>query len=171
MITVRPEQTADIPDVRLINEQAFERPDEADLIDKLRLACSDALSLVAEDDGQVVGHILFTPTLIESEERTVKGMGLAPMAVAPVRQRQGIGSLLVERGLGELKARGCPFVIVIGHPDFYPRFGFEIASRLGLACQWEDVPGEAFMAAVYDQEAMEGVRGVVKYRGEFDAAM
>jgi putative acetyltransferase len=61
-------------------------------------------------------------------------------------------------------------VIVIGHPEFYPRFGFEIAARLGLTCQWEDVPGEAFMAVVYDQDVMEGVAGVVKYRREFDDA-
>ncbi|MBU0741778.1 N-acetyltransferase [bacterium] len=167
---IRPEQPADIPAVRLINELAFAQPDEADLVDRLRLTCPDALSLVAEDDAQVVGHILFTPARIEAEGQTIVGMGLAPMAVAPLRQRQGIGSLLVERGLSELKTRGCPFVIVLGHPDFYPRFGFEIASRLGLTCQWEDVPGEAFMAVVYDQDAMAGIEGVVKYRSEFDAA-
>jgi putative acetyltransferase len=171
MISIRLERPDDIPAIRLVNELAFERPEEADLVDKLRLTCPEAISLVAEDDGQVVGHLLFTPALIESEERTVRGMGLAPMAVAPLRQREGIGSKLVEHGLTQLKARGCPFVIVVGHPDFYPRFGFEIASRLGLTCQWEDVPGEAFMAVVYDQEVMEGVSGVVKYRREFDEAM
>lgn len=171
MINVRREQPDDIPAVRLVNELAFERSEEADLVDKLRMTCPDALSLVAEEDGQIVGHILFTPALIDDEGETVKGMGLAPMAVAPLRQRQGIGSKLVEHGLTQLKARGCPFVIVVGHPDFYPRFGFEIAARLGLTCQWEDVPGEAFMAVVYDQTAMEGVKGVVKYRAEFDQAM
>ena len=171
MISIRREQPDDIPAVRLINELAFESPAEADLVDKLRLACPDALSLVAEDDGRLVGHILFTPTLIESEGETVRGMGLAPMAVSPPHQRQGVGSKLVEHGLAQLKGRGCPFVIVLGHPDFYPRFGFEIAGRLGLTCQWEDVPGEAFMAVVYDQTAMEGVHGVVKYRQEFDEAM
>jgi len=168
---IRQETTADIPAVRRLNEQAFARAEEADLVDRLRRTCPEAYALVAEDDGEIVGHILFTPAKIESDERSVVGMGLAPMAVAPARQRQGIGSRLVERGLSDLKSRGCPFVIVLGHPDFYPRFGFEIAGRLGLTCQWEDVPGEAFMAIVYDQEAMSGVEGTVKYRAEFDAAM
>ncbi len=170
-MNIRTETPEDAPAVRLINELAFGRAEEADLVDRLRLTCPESLSLVAEDDGEVVGHILFTPASIETDGEPVVGMGLAPMAVAPVRQRQGVGSALVEHGLSLLKTRGCPFVIVLGHPGYYPRFGFEIAGRLGLTCQWEDVPGEAFMAVVYDAEVMEGVAGKVKYRAEFDAAM
>ena len=168
---IRPETLDDIPGIRLINELAFDQPDEANLVDKLRLTCPDALSFVAEDGGQVVGHILFTPATIESDGESIVGMGLAPMAVAPVRQREGIGKKLIEHGLGLLREQGCPFVIVIGHPGYYPRFGFDIAARLGLVCQWEDVPGEAFMAIVYDQNAMHGVEGTVKYRPEFDATV
>jgi len=122
---------------------------------------------VAEDDV-VVGHILFTPVVVESAGRRVIGMGLAPMAVLPDRQRQGIGSALVRRGLEVLRERGCPFVVVVGHPEYYPRFGFEPASRHGLASQWEGVPDAAFMVSICDANAMAGVSGVAKYSDEFD---
>src|SRR5204863_5720749 len=138
----------------------------ADLVEKLRQACGDALSLVAED-GAIVGHILFTPVGVEDRGRHVLGMGLAPMAVLPNRQRQGIGSRLVRRGLDILRERGCPFVVVVGHPEYYPRFGFEPASGHGLASQWEGVPDAAFMVLILDARAMAGVSGVARYRDEF----
>jgi putative acetyltransferase len=171
VINIRPERTEDIPSVRAINEQAFNQPAEADIIDELRSTCPEALSLVAVDEGDVVGHILFTPATVDSDSGTVKGMGLAPMAVLPKRQRQGIGSALVEYGLKILRERSCPFVIVLGHPEYYPRFGFEPASRYGLKSQWEGVPDRAFMVLIFDKEAMEGVSGVARYRDEFDDAM
>src|SRR5258708_11234472 len=95
-------------------------------------------------------------------------MGLAPMAVLPDRQRQGIGSELVRRGLDILRERGCPFVVVVGHPEYYPRVGFEPASVHGLASQWEAVPDAAFMVLVLDELAMVGVSGVAKYSEEFN---
>lgn len=171
MIRVKLEKPADIPSVHNINEQAFEQPAEADIVDKLRVKCPEALSLVAVDNGRVVGHVLFTPATVESETATIVGMGLAPMAVLPERQRAGIGSALVERGLEILHERGCPFVIVLGHPEYYPRFGFEPASRYGLKCQWEGVPDEAFMVMIFDEQALKGVSGVARYRDEFDDAM
>ena len=167
MITIRPERPADASQVRHVNELAFGQPVEADLVERLRRGCTDSLSLVAEDDA-VVGHILFTPVVIESVGRRVLGMGLAPMAVLPDRQRQGIGSQLVRRGLEMLRERGCPFVVVVGHPEYYPRFGFERASMHGLASQWAGVPEEAFMVLVVDVRAMAGVSGVAKYRDEFN---
>ena len=88
MIHVRLEEPQDIPSVRIINERAFEQPVEADIVDKLRQSCPPALSLVAEAKAQVVGHILFTPATVESETGTIDGMGLAPMAVLPERERQ-----------------------------------------------------------------------------------
>ena len=97
-MTIRAERPEDASRVRHVNELAFGRPAEADLVERLRRACTDSLSLVAEDDA-VVGHILFTPVVVESAGRRVLGMGLAPMAVLPDRQRQGIGSQLVRRGL------------------------------------------------------------------------
>jgi putative acetyltransferase len=166
-MTIRPEKPEDAPRVRHVNELAFGQPAEADLVERLRRACADSLSLVAEDDA-VVGHILFTPVAVEGAGRRVVGMGLAPMAVLPERQRQGIGSQLVRRGLDILRERGCPFVVVVGHPEYYPRFGFEPASRHGLACQWEGVPDAAFMVLVLDGLAMAGVSGVARYREEFN---
>jgi putative acetyltransferase len=167
MMTIRHERPEDGAQVRAVNELAFDQRLEADLVEKLRQACPDALSLVAEDDA-VVGHILFTPVVIDSAERRVVGMGLGPMAVHPDRQRQGIGSQLVTRGLDLLRERPCPFVVVVGHPDYYPRFGFEPASRYGLVSQWEGIPDAAFMVLVLDAPAMAGVSGVAKYRDEFN---
>ena len=171
MIQVRLEEPQDIISVRIINEQAFEQPAEADIVDNLRLSCPEALSLVAVDEDQVVGHIFFTPATVENENGTIEGMGLAPMAVLPERRRQGIVSALVRRGLEILHDCGCPFVIVLGHPEYYSRFGFEPASKYGLKCQWEEVPDEAFMVLVFDEDAMQGVSGVARYRDEFDDAM
>jgi len=171
MTHIRLEEPEDIPSVRIINERAFEQPVEADIVDKLRLSCPEALSLVAVDDGDVVGHIFFTPATVDGKSGTIEGMGLAPMAVLPERQRQGIGSSLVRHGLDIVRERGFPFVIVLGHPEYYPRFGFEPASRYGLKSQWEGVPDEAFMILIFDKQTMAGVSGVARYRDEFDEAM
>jgi len=170
MATIRNELPADIPQVRRVNELAFGQPAEADIVDRLRQTCPDALSLVAEEDGAVVGHILFTPAIIEGSGRQVAGMGLAPLAVLPAHQGQGVGSALVRRGLAILREQDCPFIIVLGHAAYYPRFGFERASLNGLACQWQ-VPDEAFMILILDADALAGVSGVARYRVEFDAAM
>ena len=96
---------------------------------------------------------------------------LAPMAVSPGRQRQGIGSKLVRHGLQLLKSRGCPFVIVLGHPQYYPRFGFGVASEYKLQCQWKGVPDEAFLVIVYDHSIIPANGGVARYRNEFNSAM
>jgi len=170
MATIRNELPADIPQVRRVNELAFGQPAEADIVDRLRQTCPDALSLVAEEDGAVVGHILFTRAIIEGSGRQVAGMGLAPLAVLPAHQGQGVGSALVRRGLAILREQDCPFIIVLGHAAYYPRFGFERASLNGLACQWQ-VPDEAFMILILDADALAGVSGVARYRVEFDAAM
>ena len=167
-IAIRAEKPEDASRVRHVNELAFGQRAEADLVDRLRQAGTESLSLVAEDDA-VVGHILFTPVVVEGAGRRVLGMGLAPMAVLPARQRQGIGSHLVRRGLEVLRDRGCPFVVVVGHPEYYPRFGFEPASARGLASQWEGVPDAAFMVLVLDRQAMGEVSGVARYREEFNA--
>jgi putative acetyltransferase len=171
MISIRLECPEDIAAIRVVNEAAFEESAEADIVDVLRDACPDILSLVAESDGEIVGHILFSPVTIEDGPQSMQGMGLAPMAVTPNHQRQGIGSKLVEAGLEILREQGRPFVIVLGHPEFYPRFGFVPASRQGLRSQWESVPDAAFMVVVLDEASMVGVTGVARYRDEFDAAM
>ena len=168
MISIRPEAPGDAAQVRRINELAFGQAAEADLVDRLRQACADSLSLVAEDRAAVVGHILFTPVVVERSWQRIVGMGLAPMAVLPDRQRSGIGSQLVTRGLDALRDRRCPFVVVVGHPEYYPRFGFEPASRHGLGSQWDGIPDAAFMAIILDPAAMEGVSGIARYRDEFN---
>jgi putative acetyltransferase len=167
VIGIRHQRPQDALHVRRINELAFGQPLEADLVERLQRACPDALSLVAEDE-EIAGHILFTPVVIESGDRQITGMGLAPMAVLPERQRQGIGSQLARRGSELLTSRGCPFVFVIGHPEYYPRFGFERAASHGIRCQWPDIPDDAVLVLVIDREAMNGVSGVARYRPEFD---
>ncbi len=170
MMTIRVEQPGDAAGIRDVNQRAFNQPTEAAIVDELRRTCPERLSLVAEEDG-IVGHILFSPAVVDVAGRRVVGMGLAPMAVAPGRQREGIGTALVERGLAMLRERGCPFVIVLGHPGYYPRFGFEPASARGLSPQWEGIPDEAFMVLALDADTMRGVSGVARYREEFDRAV
>ena len=171
MLTIREEQDKDICAVRNLNEVAFDGPAEANVVDKLRQICDECLSLVAVDDDVIVGHIMFSPVTIESGDNVVRGMGLAPVSVLPSHQRQGIGTALIERGLELIREKGCPFVIVLGHADYYPRFGFVPAIRYNLKSQWEGIPDEAFMILVFNQKALEGVHGVAKYRDEFNEAM
>jgi len=171
MISIKPEEPKDHDAVHAINLAAFDGGPEAGLVDALRVSCPDHLSLVADDGGQVVGHILFTPVVVESADGEVEGMGLAPMAVTPERHRRGVGSLLVRRGLEVLQKQSCPFVVVLGHPEYYPRFGFERASTFGLRSQWDGIPDEAFMVLVFDPAVLPDRGGVARYRDEFDNAM
>ena len=170
MISIRHEKPEDTLLVYSVLERTFKRDAEAKLAEKLRRACADHLSLVADDNGTIVGHIMFTPVLIQNN-KVIQGMGLAPMAVLPSRQRRGIGTLLVQSGLQILKEKGSPFVIVLGYPDYYPRFGFQPASRFNIKSQWDDVPDEAFMILVLDDEAMRNVSGIASFRKEFDEAL
>ena len=157
-ILIREEQAMDVGAVRTVNESAFGQPEEAGIVDKLRDACDDLLSLVAVRNGEVVGHICFSPATIEGDKGDVRGMGLAPMAVLPELQRQGIGSKLIGAALAILRDRQCPFVIVLGHPEYYPRFGFSLSSRFGIDCEYE-VPEEAFIAMELQPGALGGKTG------------
>ena len=170
-MTIRPEQADDIAAVHALNEAAFGQPAESYIVDALRAACPDAISLVAVEEERIVGHIFFSPVEIATGDRTIQGMGLAPMAVLPERQRQGIGTQLIRAGIEAMRAGRSPFIIVLGHPEYYPRFGFLPASSHGISCQWEGVPDEAFMVMILDETAMAGVSGTAKYRDEFDQAM
>lgn len=166
-VVVRAERAGDETAVYRVNELAFKRPDEANLVDKLRAANLPLISLVAEVDSHIVGHILFSPVTIEDETTSHDAIALGPMAVLPDYQGQGVGSALVRAGLAACKEAGHPLAIVLGHADFYPRFGFVPSRPFGI--RWEhDVPAEVFMVAELEPGAAAGVRGVVHYHPAFD---
>lgn len=165
MSLVREERPADRKAVYAINTGAFPTDMEARLVDVLRDKADPCVSLVAETDGEVVGHILFTPVSL-AEAGTTLIMGLAPMAVRPARQRRGIGSGLVNEGLARCRELGAGAVVVLGHPGYYPRFGFSPASRFGVGSEY-DVPDDAFMLIELVPGCLEGVSGVVKYDRAF----
>jgi len=169
MTQIRKEEPYDQAAVHHVNEIAFENGPEAALVDKLRISCEDYLAFVAVDQDAIVGHILFTPVTLDNSG--LVGMGLAPMAVLPSHQKKGIGSLLVKHGISHLRESGCSFIIVLGHPEYYPRFGFELASNYRLSSQWEGVPDEAFMALIFNRDALPKAGGIARYRAEFDEAM
>jgi putative acetyltransferase len=171
MITIERERAEDACAVGVVSFKAFGKPAEAEIVERLRDCCPGLLSQVAMDGDDVVGHILFSPARVKWQAGTLKGMGLGPLAVLPERQRLGIGSLLVRLGIELLSNQGCSFVIILGHPDYYPRFGFERASLHGVAGPWDGVPEEAFMVLILDPAAMKGVFGVTRYRDEFDEAI
>jgi putative acetyltransferase len=162
VITVRDEEPADLAAIRAVNDAAFDQPLEGRIVDALRAHGAVRLSLVAEVDGQVVGHLLFSPVVSAGAE----GLGLGPMAVTPAQQRRGVGAALIEAALARLRASGCPFVVVLGHHDYYTRFGFVPASRHGLRCEW-DVPDDSFMVHVIDPAATAAAAGLIRYRPEF----
>jgi putative acetyltransferase len=154
--------------IQTLHRRAFGCDAEARLVELLAERGKDVISLVAERDGHVAGHILFSPATIEWPDRpgreSIRGLGLAPVAVLPEWQRQGIGSALVTAGLGECRQRLASFVVLIGHPDYYPRFGFVPAGPFGLTCAFGD--GPAFQILwLADQPRVQA--GVVRYAEEF----
>jgi putative acetyltransferase len=166
MVEIRAEQPGDIAAIREVNRLAFGQVLEDQIVDTLRTNNAVTLSLVAIVDAQVVGHILYSPLQIGD----LTGAGLGPMAVVPSHQRRGIGSRLVTAGNQQLKDSGCPCIVVLGHADYYPRFGFVPASTRGIRCEWE-VPDEVFMLLVLDETKMRGASGLAQYRPEFSAAV
>jgi putative acetyltransferase len=166
MIIVRPETPEDSESARRVNELAFGQRDEADLVDALRANARPYISLVAVIGDLVVGHIFFSPVSIESDTGVFTAIGLAPMSVLPEFQNQGIGSRLVLEGIRECERIGQDVVVVLGHPKYYPRFGFVPASAKGLRSEY-DVPDEVFMVVELSEGALRGRHGLVKYHQEF----
>ena len=165
-IETRVEQPGDENLIYQVNAKAFGQIEEAELVNALREHCSEWLSLVAVVGDKIVGHILFSPVSVHGDQGIGWGMGLAPMAVLPEWQRRGIGSRLVRDAVARLREAQCPFLVVLGHPEYYPRFGFKSASFYGIECEWA-VPDEAFMIKVLDPKRMKRVRGMARYRPEF----
>jgi putative acetyltransferase len=147
-----------------INEAAFGRPDEANLVDRLRSEGVMLASVVAELEKRIVGHILFSRMSIETDGGSIPAAALAPMAVLPELQRQGIGGRLIRHGLDLLRRRGEHIVIVLGHPDYYPRFGFSSGKARSLESPF---PPDAFMAMELSPGALDGIRGKVRYPAAF----
>lgn len=166
MLSVRRETPEDIEAIHYVNEQAFGGKQEADIVDALRNRGAVTLSLVAVRGNKIVGHILFSPVTIESESSNFTAVALAPMAVLPEFQGKGIGSRLVNDGLEECRTLGHEIVVVLGHPDYYPRFGFVPARPRGIECEFE-APEEAWMIMELREGALAGRRGTVKFQPEF----
>ena len=169
-VKVRVETAADIHAVRKLNKKAFKGNSESKLVDAIREAdyFIPGLSLVAEKDGVVVGHILFTPIRIVDAKNETPALALAPMSVFPEFQNQGIGTALVQRGLEECRRLGHKLVVLVGHEKFYPRFGFVPAGEKGLRLPFE-APDEVFMVLELVPGALDGVKGMVEYPAAFHA--
>lgn len=167
-VSIRPERLPDIDAIFEVNARAFGSPNEAKLVNALREAQAMTLSLVAEREGNIVGHVLFSPVDIDRGEGRDIAIGLGPVAVLPDAQSRGIGQSLIRAGIDGIREAGYGAMVVLGHPRYYPRFGFKPAADFGL--RWE-VPGhdEAFFAMEL-RPGYLGVRpGIVRYRPEFTA--
>jgi putative acetyltransferase len=172
-IEIRPEKPEDYPAIKRVNDLAFEQPNEGLLVEELRRNPHfiPELSLVALYKNEVVGHILFLPVRIICEDSPAISLALAPMAVLPEHQGKGIGGRLIEEGIAVAKTMEYESIIVVGRPGYYPRFGFQPASKWGLMTPYDWVPDEAFMAIELIQNSLEGKAGMVEFPLEYDNAM
>lgn len=162
MLTIRPETAADYAAVEKVVRQAFGRNTEADLVRRLRATPGyiPELALLAELDGRAAGQALFSRIRIETPAAVLPALTLAPLAVLPALQRRGIGSALMTAGLARCRELGHRVVVLFGHPEYYPRFGFERASLHGLRAPF-DAPDEAFMVCGLDAGALQDIAGMV----------
>ncbi|MEE9554589.1 MAG: N-acetyltransferase [candidate division Zixibacteria bacterium] len=164
---IRSEQSSDIEEIRRINIEAFGSEPEADLVEALRDSGIPLISLVAEKDDELIGHILFSPVSIEPENADVRIAGLAPMAVATAFQNREIGSKLVEEGLKRCKLAGYVAVVVLGHPNYYPKFGFIPSVKYGIKSEY-DVSSDVFMVIELVDGVLAECGGIVRYHEAFN---
>jgi putative acetyltransferase len=165
---IRAETETDRAAIHAVNRAAFGTSVEADLVDVLRSKAGRFVSLVAEADDAVVGHVLFSRAWLSGRD-DLSIMGLGPMAVLPDYQRKGIGSSLVLAGLERCKLLGCQAVVVLGHAEYYPRFGFVPAARHAIRSEY-DVPDDVFMVTELEAGVLRHASGVVRYDEAFGAA-
>lgn len=165
-LNIRLETPPDIPGIRFVEEQAFQRTNEADLVDVCRRRGRISLSLVAAGVDGVAGHILFSPVTLEPPGETLHGLGLGPIAVLPEMQRTGIGSRLIRAGLELCHAQGYDFIVLLGDPHYYSRFGFSPARNCGLSSDYGD--GDEFQILELRPGVLAGASGKVKYIPEFE---
>jgi putative acetyltransferase len=170
MIKIRSEKSTDIEAVRRVNNEAFGRKVEAEMIDKLRRRGVMPISLVAEQNGEVVGHIQFNPVEVKSGSSSFSIMTLGSMAVITALQKKGIGSELVNAGLDECRRIGHHVVVVLGHPTYYPRFGFVPARGKGIECEFVEAPDDAWMIVELKPGALAGRTGTAYFPREYREA-
>ncbi len=162
---IRPQQRpADLAAIEAVVARAFAKHGGTAAFRDFRANREDIISLVAERDNRIVGTVLFSPVVLDSPDGPIAGMGLGQLAVDPACQQQGIGSALSQAGLERLREQACPFVIVIGHAGYYPRFGFEPGVDHGIACQWDNIPAETFMV-MFPTGKREGLTGKAAFDG------
>jgi len=164
MLEIRPEEPSDADGIRNLNRKAFNGEAEVRLVDLLRERRRNIVSLVALENGQVIGQVLFTEVSVIPPTQ-FRGVGLAPLAVLPKYQKRGIGTELAQKGLAFCRARGYDFAVVLGHTDYYPRFGFKKASDFGLGNDYN--VDDPFMALEFKPGGLGGFSGVVHYVPEF----
>lgn len=167
---IRKETIRDIQDIRKLNDLVFSGPVEGTIVEAIRKRSPEALSLVAVVDYKIVGHIFFSPVEIDGLNG-IQAMGLGPMAVLPEYQRQGIGTALIIQSIKQLQELGCAVVVVLGHAEYYQKFGFSPVSRHGLKCQWDGVPDDAFMVRFLRKDYEGIASGTIRYMKEFDEAI
>jgi putative acetyltransferase len=165
---IREEQAADIDAIWQLNSLAFETETEARLVNALRESSCAYLSLVAQADNEIIGHILFTPVELRNGENRLKIMGLAPMAVLPGKQNKGVGSKLVKSGLQQCRSQGYDAVVVLGHAGYYPRFGFKPSVNFGIKSEY-DVLEDVFMVLELKPGVLKGHHGIIKYQPAFNS--
>ena len=166
---IRAERKEDYSRITEVTDLAFRQKNEGRLVERLRIDLDfiPELSLVAEIGNEIIGHILFFPIKIISEDAEVPSLALAPMSVVPEYQRRGIGKQLVTEGLKRAKSIGYKSVIVLGHSEYYPKFGFEPASKWNIKAPF-DVPDKVFFAIELEEGGLKGVSGAVEYSDEFN---
>jgi putative acetyltransferase len=169
MITIRSEEPADVEVIHSIHKSAFPTEAEARLVDRLREERKLALSLIAEVDKGVVGHVAFSPVSVDPQSPAKRGLGLGPVSVQPEWQRKGIGEQLIMRGIEDCRRDGYSYMVVLGEPEYYGRFGFRRASLFGLGNEYG--VDDPFMVLELNLDGLPEVPGMIKYVKVFSELM